>query len=327
MAGHTNHAFRRLCRELGGCGLVCTELISSKALQHRSSRTRALDAFDWSPEERPLAVQLFGNEAAEMAEAARIVVDRGAQLVDINMGCWVPKVARKGGGAGMLRDLSMAVPVIRAVVAAVPVPVTVKIRSGLTRHGITAVEFARAAEAEGVRGIAVHARTADQGFAGAADWSVVRQVKEAVSVPVLGNGDVSDAAEARQMFDETGCDAVMIGRAALGNPWIFRQVHHELATGERLPRPSRAERAAVALRHARLTRETSPLRERQALMELRGQLSRYALDLPGSREIRDRLVRLESYGELEELLAAVNQCTTLSVGGWMARISCCSRRV
>ena len=306
MAGHTNHAFRRLVRELGGCGLVCTELISSNALQCKGSREKTLSMFDWSADETPFAVQLFGNDPAHMAEAAKIVVDNGATLIDINMGCWVPKVAKKGGGAALLRDVCAAQGVVAAVVDAVDVPVTVKVRSGFKEGETTAIGFARAAEAVGAAAIAVHARYASQGFGGTADWSIIREVKETVqAMPVIGNGDVFNADDARRMLDDTGCDAVMIGRAVLGQPWIFRQIAHELATGERPPEPTRAERAAIALRHAHLTLETTNLPARVAVRELRGQLSKYALDQPGEKHIRNQLVRVETMDDVARILMPI----------------------
>ncbi len=304
MAGQTNHPFRRLVRELGGCGLVCTELISSKAMHYKGSRERTFQMFDWTPDEQPFAVQLFGNDPAQMAHAAQVVVDHGADIVDINMGCWVPKVAKKGGGAALLRDVCTAQAVVEAVVNAVDVPVTVKVRSGFEEGETTAVGFARAAEQVGAAGIAVHARYASQGFGGSADWSVIREVKAAVrAIPVIGNGDVFTAADAARMLDETGCDGVMIGRASLGAPWVFQQIEHELRTGEALPTPSRAERAALALRHAQLTVETTTLPPDVAVRELRGQLGKYNLDEPGSKGIRNQLVRVTSLADVEAILA------------------------
>jgi tRNA-dihydrouridine synthase B len=302
MAGHTNHAFRVLCREMGDCGLVCTELLSGHIVQERSSRSFKM--FDWSDVEHPFAVQLFGSDPTMMAEAARIVADAGADIIDINMGCWVPKLVKKGAGAALLRDVCTATLVVGAVVKAVDIPVTVKVRSGWDAEQITAVEFARAAESVGVQAVAVHGRTAAQGFSGTADWDIIRQVKEAVKyIPVIGNGDVYCAADAAKMFAETGCDAVMLGRAALGNPWIFRQITHELTTGEALPLPTLAERAAVALRHARLTIETTYLNsERQAVYELRGQISKYRLDAPGTVAVRNQLVQAESLADIESIL-------------------------
>ena len=304
MAGHTNYALRRLCRELGGCGLVCTELISSNIV--KNSRERATQRFDWRRDEHPVAVQLFGVEPAIIAEAARVVVDHGADIVDINMGCWVPKIAKKGGGAALLRDVKTATAVVEAVVKAVDVPVTVKVRSGFEDGVVTAVPFAVAAEAVGAQAVAVHARFAGQGHGGEADWDVIAAVREAVrQMPIIGNGDVHSGEDARRMMDYTGCDGVMIGRAALGRPWLFQHIATYLETGVAPPEPSRAQRARIALRHAELTLKTTRLPEHVAVREMRGQISKYQLDAPGSRRVRNRLVRIESLAELESILLDV----------------------
>lgn len=303
MAGQTNMAFRKLCRELGGVGLVCTELISSQLIEKRST----FEYYTWDESEFPVAVQLYGANPAQMAEAARIVVDRGAPIVDINMGCWVPKVVKKGGGAALLDEPCQAAAVVEAVVKAVPVPVTVKVRTGVTAAKPTAVPFARLAEQAGAAAIAVHARTAEQGFTGLPDWDVIRQVREAVTIPVLGNGDVTSAAEARRMVAQTGCHGVMIGRAALGQPWIFAEI-----AGLRSGEPSRSERARLALRHMELTRECVTLSERHAVLELRGQISRYRLDLPGDTKVRDQLVRVDTWAQTEAILQALIENVQLS---------------
>ncbi len=304
MAGHTNFALRSLCRELGGCGLVCTELISSNIV--KNSRERALQRFDWRASESPVAVQLFGVQPHIVAEAARVVVDHGADIVDINMGCWVPKIAKKGGGAALLRDVNVAAAVVEAVVKAVDVPVTVKVRSGFEDGVVTAVPFAVAAEAVGAQAVAVHARFAGQGHGGAADWDVIAAVKDAVrAMPIIGNGDVHTGEDARRMLNATGCDAVIVGRAALGRPWLFQQIAAYLETGLSLPEPSRVERAQIALRHAQLTLESTNLPEPVAVRELRGQISKYKLDAPGSAQVRNRLVRIDSYAELESILLNV----------------------
>ncbi len=303
MAGQTNHAFRTLCRQMGGVGLVCSELLSSAAMQTKGAVEHSKRLFDWTPDEYPFAVQLFGANPAHMAEAARIVVAHGAAIVDINMGCWVPKVVKRGGGAALLNDVCSAVAVVEAVVKAVNVPVTVKVRSGFKIGVVTAVNFARAAQDAGAQMIAVHARYAEQGFTGKADWDVIRQVKQQVAIPVFGNGDVTNAADARRMIEQTGCDGVMIGRAALGNPWVFAQIHHELTTGEALPLPTPAERAAVCLRQAQLTLATSKLQPRTVILELRGQLSKYVEGIDGARPIREKIVRAESLADIESALA------------------------
>jgi len=305
MAGQTNYAFRTLCRELGGCGLVCTELISSQALQiDGAPRARTVQRFDWRADESPFAVQLFGSDPRTMAAAARLVVDEGADIVDINMGCWVPKIARRGSGAALLNDLDKAAAVVAAVVAAVSVPVTVKVRAGWRSGAPTAIPFARAAEDLGAQAVAVHGRYADQGFTGAADWDIIRRVKDAVRhIPVIGNGDVATAADARRMFEQTGCDAVMVGRAALGNPWIFQQIAHELATGAPPPAPTASARAAMALRQARLTLAATRLEPIVAIRELRGQLIRYCDGVPDATTVRDGLVRAESLDDIAAALA------------------------
>lgn len=304
MAGHSNYALRHLCRELGGCGLVCTELISSNIV--KNSRARALQRFDWRASERPVAAQLFGVEPAIVAEAARVVVDYGADIVDINMGCWVPKIAKKGAGAALLRDVKKAAAVVEAVVKAVDAPVTVKVRSGFEDGVVTAVPFAKAAEGVGAKAVTVHARFAGQGHGGDADWDIIAAVKDAVTaMPIIGNGDVHSGADAARMLEQTGCDGVMVGRAALGRPWLFHHIEQYLATGIELPEPTRADRARIALRHAQLTLETTYLPERTAILEMRGQISKYRLDVPGSRQVRNRLVRIESFSDLESILLEV----------------------
>lgn len=296
MAGHTNRAFRRLCRERGGCGLVTTELMSSQALENRGSRARSLRYYDWEASESPLAVQLYGHCPQVMAEAAKIVVDLGAPIVDINMGCWVPKIAKKGGGAALLSDPRQAGRVVEAVVAAVDVPVTVKIRSGVHPDHITAVQFAKIAQEAGVSAIAVHGRTAAQGFSGQADWEIIAQVCQAVRVPVIANGDVFSRADLSQIVAQTGCAGVMVGRATLGAPWILG---HWLGL---CGWPNQAERIECARRHVELTQECSQLLESSAARELRGQLCHYQLDQPGQKTWKDQLIRLESFSQAYEIL-------------------------
>ncbi len=301
MAGVTGHAFRRLCLEAGDCGLVCTELISSDAIHYKSQKT--YNMFDWTQFERPVAVQLFGSDPAVMAEAAAFVESLGADIVDINMGCWVPKVAKKGAGAALLKDVCTATRVVEAVVNAVKVPVTVKVRAGWDAQHLTAVEFAKAAEAVGVKAIAVHARTAEQGFTGFADWEIIRQVKAAVrEIPVLGNGDVKTPEDAARMLAQTGCDGVMIGRATMGDPWIFRRVAHELRTGVTLPPPTVQERAQTAIRQAEITVRTSPTGEYLAVLTLRGQLTKYTQGFHEKGRVNNALVHANTLAEIVAIL-------------------------
>ena len=308
MDGMTNYAFRRLCREHSGedCGLVCTELLSSQILTSKTQRAR--HKFDWRPEEFPFAVQIYGNNAQMMAEAAQIIEEAGATIIDINMGCWVPKIARKGGGAGLLRDVCTAGQVVEAVVKAVNIPVTVKVRAGLKKGNPTAIEFARIAEDVGAQMIAVHWRFAEQGFRpDPVDWSIIGEVKNAVQyIPVLGNGDVHTAADTQKMMTETGCDGVMIGRAANGHPWLFKQIAHKIRTGADLPQPSLAVRAQAALDHAHVMVETSDYDETRTVLHLRGRLHQYFdefIDLNDTmRTLRTKIVRVDQLAQIDELL-------------------------
>lgn len=304
MAGHTHVGFRTLVRELGSCGLVCSELISSHALKVAPHSRKTRELFDWSPREAPFAVQVFGGDPDEMAQAARLVVDRGAPVVDINMGCWVPKVAKKGYGAALLSDLPRATEVVQAVCAAVSVPVTVKVRLGFELGEPTALLFAEAAARAGVQLITVHGRYAQQGFQGRSDHSWTKRIRQALpaQVKVVANGDIVDLDSAREVLEETGCDGLMLGRAALERPWLFA----ELASGL-CHQPIRAEAVCpwgVAARHVELTAELVDKPEAVLVRELRGQLLAYRLERysPQPEAWRPALLQARSLMELGRLL-------------------------
>ena len=252
MAGVTDTAFRHVIRGLGGCGLIMTEFTSSEGLARNQART--LHYLFFSEDERPITAQLFGADPAVMAKAARVAQDLGFDAVDINLGCPAKKVV-KCGGSGLLRDLPLLQDILRAARAAVSIPLTVKIRAGWDEKSIVAVEVARMAEAEGVEAIAVHPRTRVQGLEGRADWSIIREVKQAVRIPVIGNGDVRLPVDAMRMVEETGCDAVMIGRAAATNPWIFRQIEQYVASG-RCDEPTEADRYQLLSGYFRMLAES-----------------------------------------------------------------------
>ena len=298
MAGITNRAFRLMCKQAGACGLVSTEMVSAYALRYGHWRTRAM--LDWTDEERPVSAQIFGGDPDVVAEGARIAEQAGADVIEINMGCPVPKVVKTGAGAALLKDLPRARAMISAVVRAVGVPVTVKTRRGWDESEETALEIARMVESLGGAGITVHGRAAVQGYLGRADWGVIQRVKDAVRIPVIGNGDVRTPQDARRMFDETGCDGVMIGRAALGNPWVFRRVHTYLQTGLVLPEPGFDERIEAARRHARLLVEC--LGEKRAANEMRGHIAWHLKGVPGAAAFRARIMAAQSLADVEDIL-------------------------
>jgi len=300
MAGVTDLPFRVLARE-EGCGLVYTEMLSDKALIYGNRRTERM--LTLAPGEHPIAVQLLGSEPESMAEAARLVAEAGADIIDINLGCPAPKVVRNGEGAALARDPGKAAAVVSAVVRAVDRPVTAKIRKGWSPDEVNAVELARRLEDAGVAAIAVHGRVRSQFYSGQADWGIIAEVREAVGVPVIGNGDVVGGPSAEAMMNLTGCDAVMIGRAALGNPWVFRQTLVYLATGREPPAPSPEERVIMAVRHLRiLVNHKGP---EIGLLEMRKHAAWYIHGLRGASRIRSRLMAASTLREMEETLWAV----------------------
>ncbi len=299
MADVTNGAYRRIVKRIGRPGLLVTELISTTAIHFKSERTMTM--FDVTPEQRPLAVQLFGSDPAIMAEAARVAVGEGADIIDINMGCWVPKVCKTGGGAAMMRDEATACRVVAAIVAAVDVPVTVKTRAGWDYGHLATAGLARRLEGEGAAAFALHARFAVQGHTGNADWNLIAEIKRAVTKPVVGNGDIKTPQDAARMLRETGCDGVMIGRAAIGNPWIIRDTTHYLRTGELLPPPTYDERVETALRH--VCELAKNMGEDRAVRHLRGQLPHYVRGYRDAARVREGIHAAVTIAEVEAVFA------------------------
>ncbi len=296
MAGVTDLPFRLLCKE-NGAGMVCTEMVSAKAISFHNKNTEAL--LEISPDEHPVSLQLFGSDPDIISEMAAYIEERPFDILDLNMGCPVPKVAGNGEGSALMKNPALVEQIISKTARAIRKPLTVKIRKGFTEESVNAVEIARIAEASGAAAIAVHARTREQYYSGEADWDIIRQVKEAVHIPVIGNGDVDSGRKAKKMLEETGCDAVMVGRAARGNPWIFREIEQYLETGETAGRPSRAQIAELMLRHAQM--QIAYKGEYVGIREMRKHFSWYTTGCPGAAKLRAKINLVETYEELERL--------------------------
>ncbi len=296
MAGITDQSFRTLCKEKGADGLV-TEMISAKALYYGNRNTRPLLAY--TPQEHPIGVQLFGSDPELMADMALRLEDMGFDYIDLNMGCPVPKVVNNGEGSALMRNPCLAGRIVEAIAGKIHIPVTVKFRKGFDGEHINAVEFARVLEQSGADALCVHGRTRDQYYAGKADWEIIKQVKQAVSVPVIGNGDIFTGQDAVRMREFVGCDGVMVGRAAKGNPWLFAKIKAALAGREIPESPSGQEIISMLLRHARMNVEAKG--EKIGILEMRKHAAWYTAGMRGSAGIRRKVNMISTYSDLEAL--------------------------
>lgn len=300
MAGVTDLPFRLLCKEQGA-GLLCMEMVSAKAILYKNKNTEELLTID--PRENPVSLQLFGSDPDIISEIAKQMEDRPFDILDINMGCPVPKVVNNGDGSALMKNPKLAGEIIEKTVRAIKKPVTVKIRKGFDDGHVNAVEMAHIAEESGAAAVAVHGRTREQFYSGKADWDIIRQVKERVSIPVIGNGDLLTAEDVIAMEKQTGCDGFMIARGAEGNPWIFRQILHYFETGEQLPKPDFSEMTEMLLRHAKMQLEFKG--EYTGIREIRKHAAWYTAGYKNSSRLRGRINEVENYGQLEALFREV----------------------
>lgn len=296
MAGVTNQPFRIICKKFGP-GMVCTEMASSRAILYDDSKTKRL--LNTEGEKRPISFQIFGSDEEAMAYSARYL-SKFADIIDINMGCPAPKVVKNGDGSKLLLDIEKAEKIIKAVVQNTNKPVTLKLRKGWDSEHIIAVEFAKMAESAGVSAITIHGRTRSEYYSGKADLEIIKKVKESVKIPVIGNGDIIDEESALKMFEYTGVDGIMIGRATLGNPWIFSKIIYYLKTGQKLPEISKDEKLHIIKKHINLELEQKP--EIVAIRELRKHISAYTKNLRNSSEFRNEINKIETKKELLDKL-------------------------
>ena len=299
MAGVTDLPFRLLCKEQG-CGLVYTEMVSAKGIYYNNKNTGIL--LEINPQERPVSLQLFGRDPKIMSEMAKRIEELPFDILDINMGCPVPKVVNNGEGSALMEEPALVGEIVEAISKAIQKPVTVKIRKGFTMEHVNAPEIAHIAQESGAAAVAVHGRTRSQYYSGRADWDIIRQVKEKLTIPIIGNGDIFTPEDAVNMMAETGCDAVMIGRGVQGNPWLFSRTLHYLNTGELFPKPEVSEVLEMILRHARL--QMAFKGEYSGIREMRKHTAWYMTGYPNASKLRAMVNQVETYEQLEDLLRA-----------------------
>ena len=297
MAGVTDLPFRLLCKEQGA-GLLCTEMVSAKAIYFKNKNTKSL--MQILPRERPVSLQLFGSEPELMGFIARQIEEQPFDILDINMGCPVPKVVNNGEGSALMKNPKLVGEIVKKVASSIQKPLTVKIRKGFTEDCVNAVEIAKIIEDAGAAAVAVHGRTREQYYSGRADWVIIRRVKEAVSIPVIGNGDVDSPESAKRLLEETGCDGIMIGRAARGNPWIFSRIRSYLENGTMPDEPAASDVREMILKHARLQLEYKG--EYTGMREMRKHVAWYTAGMPHSASVRRKVNEIETYEQLEELV-------------------------
>lgn len=301
MAGVTDFPFRLICKEFG-CGVVYTEMVSAKGLLYKNEKTNDLLYID--PKEHPIGAQLFGSDPDILREMAQKVAESDVDFIDINMGCPAPKITKNGEGSALMKTPERIGEIVYAASRGLGKPLTVKIRKGFDAENINAVQVAKIAEEAGASAIAVHGRTREQFYSGKADWDIIKAVKQSVKIPVIGNGDVKCPEDAKRLMEQTGCDAVMIGRGAQGNPWLLKRTVHYLKTGDILPEPTFDERAEVILKHAKMLIDYKG--EYTGIREMRSHLTSYVKGLHGAAHIRRALVTVESYKDVEKLLEEIN---------------------